>query len=128
MTENNLNLQPLSSTISALRGPDGCPWDKKQTPSSLLKYLEQETEELITAIKNGDTQNTREELGDVLYLLMMITQCHQEHGDFDFSDVISEVNSKLIRRHPHVFAGKPIRNQEELDRQWREIKAREKQK
>ena len=128
MTINNSNLQSLQKTISALRGVDGCPWDKKQTPPTLIKYLEQETQELIDAITNSDNPNICEELGDVLYLLMMIAQCHYERGDFDFTDVISGVNAKLIRRHPHVFAGKTIKNQEDLDRQWREIKAREKQK
>lgn len=128
MTKNNLNLHPLSETISALRGPDGCPWDIKQTPSTLIKYLKSETEELISAITNEDPDNTCEELGDVLYLLMMITKHHDERGTFTFSDVIAQVNAKLIRRHPHVFAGKRIESQEDLDRQWQEIKAQEKQK
>lgn len=128
MTKINSNLQSLSETISSLRGPDGCPWDRKQKPTTLIKYLTSETDELISAINNEDSDNTCEELGDVLYLLMMITEHHSERGRFNFSDVITGVNEKLIRRHPHVFAGKKINSQEELDKQWREIKAQEKQK
>ncbi|BHH83212.1 MazG nucleotide pyrophosphohydrolase domain-containing protein [Desulforhopalus sp. 52FAK] len=100
----------------------------KQTPSSLIKYLESETAELVAAINNDDDNNTCEELGDVLYILLMITSYQSEQGKFDFTDVITTVNEKLIRRHPHVFAGKTYENQEDLDRQWREIKAQEKQK
>ena len=127
MTQNNSNLQQLFATISALRGTNGCPWDKIQTPSSLIKYLESETSELVTAINNADSTNTCEELGDVLYLLLMITSWHNDQSDFNFNDVITQVNDKLIRRHPHVFEGKTYKNQEELDQQWREIKSREKQ-
>lgn len=128
MTLTNHNLHMLSKTITTLRGVNGCPWDIKQTPSSLIKYLESETAELVTAINNDDDDNTCEELGDVLYILLMISSYQSEQGKFDFSDVISTVNEKLIRRHPHVFAGKTYKNQEDLDRQWREIKAQEKQK
>jgi uncharacterized protein YabN with tetrapyrrole methylase and pyrophosphatase domain len=128
MTKTNQNLQTLSETIFTLRGSKGCPWDSKQTPSSLLKYLESETAELVAAINNEDIDNTCEELGDVLYILMMISSYHSERGKFDFADVISQVNEKLIRRHPHVFEGKTYKNDADLEQQWREIKAREKQK
>ena len=128
MTVNNHNLHPLIETITTLRGKNGCPWDMKQTPTSLIKYLQSETAELVAAINNADNVNTCEELGDVLYILLMISSYHKDQGTFDFTDVISTVNEKLIRRHPHVFEGKTYKNQEDLDRQWREIKAQEKQK
>ena len=128
MTKTNSNLQALINTISTLRSGQGCPWDKKQTPDSILKYLNSETEELITAIENNDTENTCEELGDVLYLLIMIATYYNEKGIFDFSTVIQTVNEKLIRRHPHVFAGKTYKDEADLDRQWQEIKSIEKQK
>jgi len=128
MTKTNFNLQTLVNTISTLRSDLGCPWDKKQTPDTILKHLKSETEELIVAIQNNDTNNTCEELGDVLYVLIMIATYYKETDVFDFSDVIQQVNEKLIRRHPHVFAGKTYKDEADLDRQWQEIKSMEKQK
>ena len=128
MTTTNHNLQVLVDTISTLRSDRGCPWDKKQTPATLLKYLQAETDELVSAINNKDIENTCEELGDVLYILIMISTYYKESSAFDFSDVIQQVNEKLIRRHPHVFAGKTYEDEADLDRQWQEIKAKEKQK
>lgn len=128
MTYTNQNLQQLFDTISTLRSDKGCPWDKKQTPSSLIVHLQSEVLELISAITNDDTQNTCEELGDVLYILIMVAMYNKERRVFDFSDVIQQINEKLIRRHPHVFAGTPYKDEADLDRQWQEIKAREKQK
>ncbi|PHR29354.1 MAG: nucleotide pyrophosphohydrolase [Desulfotalea sp.] len=128
MTYTNQDLQQLLETIVKLRGHNGCPWDKKQTPLSLVKYLEAETVELVSAITNDDAENTCEELGDVLYILIMVSICNKERDAFGFSDVIQQVNEKLIRRHPHVFAGTTYKDEADLERQWREIKAREKQK
>lgn len=128
MTKSNQNLQELVDTISNLRSEQGCPWDKKQTPDSLLRHLNSEIEELIAGIIKKDTDNICEELGDILYILIMIATYYKETNRFDFSDVIQQVNQKLIRRHPHVFAGKQYKDQADLDRQWQEIKAKEKQK
>jgi len=128
MTYTDQNLQQLIKTISTLRSDKGCPWDKKQTPTSLIKHLTSETSELISAISNGDTENTCEELGDVLYIILMVATYNQERNIFDFSDVLRQINEKLIRRHPHVFEGKPYEDEADLDRQWQEIKAQEKQK
>lgn len=128
MTITNRNLQALVDTISSLKGDHGCPWDKKQTPDTLTRYLQSETDELVSAIKNKDIENTCEELGDVLYILIMISTYYKESRAFDFTDVIQQVNEKLIRRHPHVFAGKSYKDEADLDRQWQEIKAKEKQK
>lgn len=128
MTYTNQNLQQLIDTISTLRGDNGCPWDKKQTPNSLITHLESEVVELVSAITKSDAQNICEELGDVLYILIMVSMYNKERSVFDFSDVIQHVNKKLIRRHPHVFAGTPYKDEADLDRQWQEIKAQEKQK
>jgi uncharacterized protein YabN with tetrapyrrole methylase and pyrophosphatase domain len=128
MTDNYLYLQQLLETIYTLRGENGCPWDKKQTPSSLIKHLKSETTELIEAISNDDTSNTCEELGDVLYILLMITLHNEERENFRLADVFSEINEKLIRRHPHVFAGTSYKDESDLERQWKQIKSEEKQK
>jgi uncharacterized protein YabN with tetrapyrrole methylase and pyrophosphatase domain len=127
-TAYNPELSDLVVTIKTLRGEEGCPWDKRQTSSSLLKHLKSECEELILAINNDDHINICEELGDLLYLIVMISEIHNDQGQFQLSDVIRTVNEKLIRRHPHVFAGQPYENEEQLAAQWKAIKAEEKKK
>lgn len=126
MTHHKPGLPELISTIKTLRGTGGCPWDKRQSPTSLIKYLKSECEELVTAIRNDDQANTCEELGDILYLIVMISEIHNDKEDFNLSDVIRTVNEKLIRRHPHVFAGQPYENEDQLALQWKAIKAEEK--
>ena len=128
MTNNTLGLPELISTIKEPRGKDGCPWDKRQSSTSLIKHLTSECEELVAAINNNDQANTCEELGDLLYLIVMFSEIHNDHGDFNLSDVIRTVNEKLIRRHPHVFAGLTYDNEEQLAAQWKAIKAEEKKK
>ena len=128
MTNHNHELTALISTIKTLRGEDGCPWDKKQSATSLLKHLNSECEELVIAIRNDDPVNTCEELGDLLYLIVMISEIHNDRGDFKISDVIRTINEKLVRRHPHVFADQPYENEEQLAAQWEAIKAEEKKK
>jgi tetrapyrrole methylase family protein / MazG family protein len=128
MTDNNLGLTELVSTIKTLRGINGCPWDIRQSPSSLVKHLKSECEELVIAIQNDDHANICEEIGDLLYLIVMISEIHTDHDIFTLADVISTINEKLIRRHPHVFAGQPYENEEQLATQWEAIKAEEKKK
>jgi tetrapyrrole methylase family protein/MazG family protein len=128
MHSNNTQLKNLINTIKELRGPQGCPWDKKQTVDSLTKYLNEEVAELLVAIKNNDAANICEESGDILYILIMISEIHAEKNEFSFSEVINEINSKLIRRHPHVFQGKKVSGEEQLRLQWESIKLQEKQK
>ena len=128
MTNHNHELPQLVSIIQTLRGEDGCPWDKRQSSSSLIKHLRSECEELIVAITKDDRVNTCEELGDLLYLIVMISEIHSDLEDFNLSDVIRTVNEKLIRRHPQVFAGKAYENEEQLAIQWEAIKAEEKKK
>lgn len=126
MTDPSSALANLSMTIETLRSDHGCPWDRRQTPLTLKKHVEAECAELLAAIDNNDHENTLEELGDLLYLLMMITRMHEEQGHFDFAQVIAGINAKLIRRHPHVFAGQPYENDEQLRAQWQAIKDQEK--
>lgn len=128
MTNTDKLLQPLLTTIKALRADNGCPWDKKQTSQSLVKYLCSEFNELLEAIDSDDTENICEELGDLLYILIMYAEIHASLDKFSLRDVITQINEKLIRRHPHVFAGKPYESEEQLSQQWLEIKAEEKKK
>ena len=128
MTRNNQNILELITTIRTLRSEGGCPWDKRQTTESLVKYLHEEFNELMEAIKNKDYQNICEESGDLLYLIIMIAEINKESGQFQFSDVVHHINQKLIRRHPHVFDGQAYESEEELAKQWQQIKAEEKKK
>ncbi len=126
MIDNNMQLQHLLDTIDTLRGEQGCPWDRKQTSTSLKKYLQAECDELLAAINNDDHDNICEELGDVLYVLIMIAKINNDLGMFSLKDVLESINAKLIRRHPHVFAGQTYENEEQLTAQWQAIKAKEK--
>ncbi len=128
MTDCELLLAELISTIKTLRGENGCPWDRRQDSLSLLKYLRSECQELVTAIENDDHNNICEELGDLLYLIVMFSEIGNDQGNFHLSDVLHTINEKLIRRHPHVFAGQSYENEEQLAAQWEAIKAEEKKK
>jgi tetrapyrrole methylase family protein / MazG family protein len=126
MIDNNISMQSLLDTIDTLRGEYGCPWDRKQTCTSLKEYLQAECEELLAAINNDDHDNICEELGDVLYILIMITAINNDQGMFSLKDVLESINAKLIRRHPHVFAGQTYENEDQLAAQWQAIKSKEK--
>lgn len=128
MTKNNTTLQSLIVTVQSLRGDNGCPWDKRQTPLSLIEHLTSEATELVRAIENDDPENVCEELGDLLYIIVMIAEINRGLDNFDLTDVLTKINSKLIRRHPHVFAGTFYENEEQLAEQWESIKAAEKKK
>lgn len=128
MTNTNHKLHSLLSTIKTLRSDDGCPWDARQTSQSLIKYIKSECDELIDAIQNDDAENICEESGDLLYLIIMLSEINADLDNFNLSDVISSVNTKLIRRHPHVFEGTPYEDEKQLKEQWVKIKAQEKLK
>ncbi len=118
----------LVQTIATLRGPDGCPWDKKQTHESLIKCLQNESQELIEAIEKKDDENMKEELGDVLLQVLMNAQIAKEEGKFGIEDVIEYLDEKLHRRHPHVFGdhAKALSAEEALS-VWREMKQKERE-
>ncbi|NLX19015.1 MAG: nucleotide pyrophosphohydrolase [Desulfobulbus sp.] len=117
----------LVSIVTTLRSDNGCPWDKKQTSHSLKKYLLEECQELIEAIDNGNAEEICEETGDLLFILTLLTKIFSEERKFTISDVLSAVNKKMIRRHPHVFGDVEITDEQELRRQWQRIKEQEKQ-
>ncbi len=114
--------------IEKLRAPDGCPWDRKQTAESLRKSLMEECDEAIEAVDKKDDENLCEELGDVLLVVGMIARIKEEEGKFNISDVLSGVNAKLIRRHPHVFGDAKASSPEEVLKLWNQVKEEEKKK
>ena len=112
--------------IEKLRAPDGCPWDRKQTAETMRKSLLEEAQEAVDAIDNKDEDNLKEELGDVLLVAAMIAQIKAEEGKFTMADVLSGVNDKLIRRHPHIFGDAKASTPEEVLKLWNQVKAEEK--
>lgn len=117
---------PLWKILERLRGEGGCPWDRKQTPETMVKYFLDEGYELADAIGEGRADAVCEELGDVLFQLLFIVFLYQEKGLFSFSDVIRRIEDKLIRRHPHVFGSEQLDTVSEVARRWEEIKTEEK--
>ncbi|MDR0411539.1 MAG: nucleoside triphosphate pyrophosphohydrolase [Treponema sp.] len=112
----------LYDIVVRLRAPDGCPWDREQTPSSLRGDLIEETYECVEAIDQGDAAHIKEELGDVFLLAVMLSYMHEQEGLFSLSDVLAGVSEKLIRRHPHVFSGVEVKDSAEVLRNWARIK------
>ena len=122
------NFADLVETFAILRGPNGCPWDKKQTHESLIKCLQNESQELIDAINNKDDENMKEELGDVLLQVLMHSQIAAEEGKFTIDDVIQGLYDKLHRRHPQVFGDHAhATSAEEALALWKEAKRKERE-
>jgi len=118
----------LKEIIARLRGPDGCPWDKKQTHTSLRPYLIEESYEVLQALDEGSPQKLCEELGDLLLQIMLHAQMASEEGQFDIDDVVRGIGDKLIRRHPHVFGNQKAEDAAELELNWETLKQEEREK
>lgn len=117
----------LVKITERLRSENGCPWDKKQTYESLKPCLEEECGEVLTAIDNHDMDNLCEELGDVMFLLVMESQIAAERGEFTVDDVIEGICRKMVRRHPNVFGDVRVTTAQEGLDLWNEIKRQEKE-
>jgi tetrapyrrole methylase family protein/MazG family protein len=115
----------LRRIIATLRGPQGCPWDKVQTHQSLAPYLLEETHETLEALESLDPQKLCEELGDLLFEVLIQAQLAEEAGEFTMRAVIDSISDKLIRRHPHVFGDAIADTPEAVVEQWDELKAGE---
>lgn len=121
-------LDELVEVMATLRGENGCPWDKEQNHDSIKKYFVEETYEVLDAIEEKDMNKLCEELGDLLLQVVFHAQLAAETKSFDMNDIIKGVTEKMIRRHPHVFAGGHADNSEQVLVKWEEIKAREHEK
>ncbi len=120
------NLNALVELMARLRGPDGCPWDKKQTTDSLKPFLIEECYEVIDALEEGKPDKVREELGDLLFQIIFHARIAEEEGHFTMRDVISTNIEKMTRRHPHVFGDEKLSTDKEVLANWEEIKKKEK--
>ena len=118
--------EKLCDIVAKLRSPEGCPWDREQTNASLVPPLLEEAYEVAGAIYARDDANLREELGDLLLLIIMHAQITSEEKRFDIDAIAREISEKLIRRHPHVFGKSAARGSEAVVRQWEAIKREEK--
>jgi len=116
--------EKLCEIVAKLRAPGGCPWDREQTNESLLPATIEEAYEVVEAVKNE--AHFREELGDLLLLVVMHAEIAREAGQFNIDNVIVEITDKLIRRHPHVFGESDARDAGAVLKQWEAIKHAEK--
>ena len=115
------------ATISALRAPDGCPWDREQTHASISHNMIEEAYEAVCAIEEEDVAHLREELGDVLLQVVLQSQIAADAGEFSIDDVCADVNAKMVRRHPHVFGSVEASNASEVLDVWDQVKLAERQ-
>jgi len=117
--------QRLVQVLAILRGEDGCPWDRQQDHHSLKHFLLEEAHEVLEAIDEEDPGHLREELGDLLMLVLFQARIAEEAGAFDIDDVCRGITEKMVRRHPHVFGQASVRDADEVLEQWDQIKAQE---
>ena len=119
-------LAELIAVVDRLRDPDdGCPWDLEQTHASLVPYVLEEAHEVADAIRHGDDGHLAEELGDLLLQVVLHARIASEQGRFDLAAIAEGITGKLIRRHPHVFAGAEAKDSAAVRRSWEAIKAAE---
>ncbi len=117
-------LERLLGIIVRLRSPDGCLWDRGQKKEDVRRYLIEEAYEVVEAIDKGKPQDLREELGDLLFQILFLARIAEEQGEFDVTAVLDDIAEKMVRRHPHVFGGKKVKDVEEIRANWEDIKRR----
>ena len=125
LPENLNQFATLIDIIARLRAPDGCPWDRKQTHMSLREHLLGECYEVLEALDEGDSGKLCQELGDLLMQVVLHTRIAAEAGEFELGDVLSGINTKLIRRHPHVFGSQRVKDAGEVAHNWEVLKQEE---
>jgi len=123
--EDAEKLKELTKLIRKLRSPDGCPWDRQQKKEDIGKYILEEAYEVIDALNHTDPRALKEELGDLLFQILFLTEICAESGYFSFKDVMDEINGKMIRRHPHVFGNRKVSSVQEVKDNWQQIKNQE---
>ena len=120
--------EALVALQARLRAPDGCPWDREQTHDSLRTYLVEETYEVLDALEGGDPRKFADELGDLLLQIVFHAQLASEAGRFDIADVIEQIYTKMVRRHPHVFGNVQAKSSAQVLKNWEQLKAEERAK
>lgn len=113
--------------IARLRAPDGCPWDKEQTHRSLRENLLSEAYEVLEALDEADSAKLREELGDLLLQIVLHAQIAKDDGEFEIYEVIKGISEKIVRRHPHIFGNKKVKDSTEVMHNWEVLKKEERE-
>ena len=127
LPENLSQFDTLVNIVAKLRAPDGCPWDREQTHSSLRGNLLEECYEVLEALDEGDAEELGYELGDLLMQVVLHAQIASEAGEFELGDVIKSINTKLIYRHPHVFGSLKVKDAKEVLVNWEALKKGERE-
>ena len=122
------SFQTFMDIVEPLHAPGGCPWDREQTHESLKRTLLEESYEVLEAIDKGDPKGLSEELGDLLLQVAFHSVIAREAGEFSLTDVLTRINEKLIRRHPHVFSDGAASDTSEVEAYWEQLKAAERAK
>ena len=117
----------LVKIIARLRGTDGCPWDKKQTHLSLREFFLQESYEVLEALDEADSRKLCQELGDLLLQIILHSRIASENSEFTLADVLQGINTKLVRRHPHVFGNQKVQGAEDVAHNWETLKKNERE-
>ncbi|HCP08196.1 MAG TPA: nucleoside triphosphate pyrophosphohydrolase [Candidatus Moranbacteria bacterium] len=120
-----LKMNELIRLIQKLRAPDGCPWDRQQKKEDVGKYILEEAYEVVDSLAQDNPQELKEELGDLLFQILFLTEISTEEELFSLSDVLDEITKKMIRRHPHVFGDATVNSVREVKDNWQKIKAEE---
>ena len=120
--------ESLIALQARLRAPNGCPWDREQTHDSLRTYLVEETYEVLDALEGGDARKFADELGDLLLQIVFHAELAAEAGKFDIADVIEQIYTKMVRRHPHVFGKVRAETSADVLKNWEQLKAEERAK
>jgi tetrapyrrole methylase family protein/MazG family protein len=121
------SLEAFQEVIARLRAPDGCPWDKKQTHTSLRTYLLEETYEALDALDRGDLNDLQEELGDLILQIVLHTRIAEENHEFQMGDVLAGIHNKIVFRHPHVFKDWQVDGEQQVVQNWETLKQQERE-
>jgi tetrapyrrole methylase family protein / MazG family protein len=125
LPQNMNEFDTLVRIIARLRAPDGCPWDREQTHKSLRENLLSESYEVLEAIEGGDAEVLCEELGDLLLQIVLHAQIASDDNEFKIGDVVEGISEKIIRRHPHVFGNRQVKDSSEVMHNWEALKREE---
>ena len=125
LNQASTSLERLIQIVKKLRSPEGCEWDRAQTPKSLRPYLLEEAYEVIESINEEDPQKIKEELGDLLLHIVFQAEIGNDNNDFHLAESIDHISDKLIRRHPHVFGDTKVSGIQDIKKNWEEIKKEE---
>ncbi len=122
---NTGKITQLTELIKKLRAPGGCPWDQQQKKEDIGKYILEEAYEVIDSIGKENPQALKEELGDLLFQILFLTEISAESDHFSLDDVMTAINEKMIRRHPHVFSNRKVNSVQDVKDNWQQIKEQE---